>query len=91
MQCKDIPDAPILRFVQKHGGIGCNWFDAVYAGGSVNERSVRHAMPDGLPDKLVLAKMRQMMARGVVNGCPCGCRGDYEITEKGLREIDPLK
>jgi hypothetical protein len=44
-------------------------------------------MPKPLPAKLALAKMRQMINRGVVKGCPCGCRGNFEITEKGMTEI----
>jgi hypothetical protein len=45
------------------------------------------AMPDGVPSKLALAKMRKMILRGVVGGCGCGCRGDFVITEKGLAEL----
>lgn len=79
LQCKDIPTEPILRFVGEHGGIGCNWFDTDYG----NPRSVRHAMPSGLPDSLVLAKMRQLISKRLVSGCDCGCRGDYELTDRG--------
>lgn len=79
MQCKDIPDLPILAFVAKHGGIGCNWFEI----DRDNPRSVRHAMPDNLPEKLIHAKMRQLIHRRVIEGCDCGCRGDFEITDKG--------
>ena len=87
MQCKDIPTQPILKFVSIHGGIGCHWFNLEHS-----ERSVRHAMPNGfeLPDNLVHAKMRQLIAKGLVDGCHCGCRGDFEITEKGLRKIEPV-
>lgn len=77
MQCKDIPIAPILEFVAKHGGIGCNWSEKKF------ERSVRHAMPAETPNQLVLAKMRVLIRSGLVHGCTCGCRGDFEITEKG--------
>ena len=86
MQCKDIPTIPILKFVEKHDGIGCNWF---HFGGDMgpNERSAQHTMPDNLPDNLVLAKMRMLIKKGYLDGCPCGCRGDYEITEKGKNFI----
>lgn len=76
MQCKDIPDRPILEFLLQHLGYWCNW----HVG---NEYSVRQAMPAGIPEKLVLAKMRRLLARGLVQGCLCGCRGDFEITMKG--------
>lgn len=36
-----------------------------------------------LPEKVVLAKARKLIRRGLLNGCYCGCRGDLELTEKG--------
>jgi hypothetical protein len=78
-QCKDIPTIPLLEFIAQHGGIGCNWFDIDFD----NPRSVRRAMPSGSSNNLVRAKMRKLIASGLIDGCTCGCRGDYEITEKG--------
>ena len=37
----------------------------------------------GCPARLALAKIRRLMARGLVDGCDCGCRGDFELTEDG--------
>jgi hypothetical protein len=76
MQCKDIPDKPIMEFLLKHKGKWCNWYFE-------DERDVHSAMPKDTPEKLVLGKMRQLMKRGIVTGCCCGCRGDFEITPKG--------
>jgi predicted transcriptional regulator len=76
MQCKDIDEMPILIFLLEHKGRWCNWyFD--------DERDVRKVMPPGLPSKLILAKMGNLIRRGLADGCTCGCRGDFEITEKG--------
>ncbi|ESY89033.1 hypothetical protein X739_00615 [Mesorhizobium sp. LNHC220B00] len=82
MQCKDIADLPILRFVASHEGRRCNWYFG-------DERDVRQAMPNGfdLPDKLVIAKMAGLIRRKLLDGCPCGCRGDYEITVAGEKYI----
>ena len=33
------------------------------------------------PEKVVLAKLRSMTRRKLVDGCPCGCRGDFSIIE----------
>ena len=81
MQCKDIPEEPILRFLDALNGRWAVWYQ--------NDRepyfdnSVQLAMPPNLPSKLIVAKMGQMIKKGIVDGCPCGCRGDYVITEKG--------
>jgi hypothetical protein len=44
-------------------------------------------MPKDTPPKLKLAKMQSLHRRGLVGGCTCGCRGDFEITDKGLAAI----
>lgn len=87
MQCKDIPDAPVLRFLTDlppwedgRPRTWANWY-------APSPAAVQNAMPPGVPDRLALAKMRQMIRRGVVTGCPCGCRGDFEITDKGRAEL----
>lgn len=36
----------------------------------------------GVPPKLVLAKARQMIDKGTITGCACGCRGDFEVVNK---------
>jgi hypothetical protein len=45
--------------------------------------TVQDAMPPGTPDRLRVAKMKRLIERGLVDGCGCGCRGDYYLTEKG--------
>lgn len=79
MQCKDIPDRPVLEFLKKLGGVWATWFDCEPR----LQNTVLHSMPSGTPRKLVLAKMRTLMRRGLVDGCGCGCRGDFELTDKG--------
>lgn len=81
MQCKDIPDRPILAFLSGLGRWG-TWFEC--ASGELYDNSVQNAMPAITPEKLARAKMAMLIRRGLVDGCSCGCRGDYEITEKGL-------
>jgi hypothetical protein len=75
VQCKDIPDEPILQFLLKAKGNLCSWY------------FVRNAMPENkaiffAPKKLILAKMSQLIKKGLINGCTCGCGGDFEITPK---------
>ena len=72
VQCKDIQDEPILQFLLKAKGNLCSW------------HFVRNALPENFaPKKLILAKMSQLIKKGLINGCTCGCRGDFEITPKG--------
>lgn len=84
MQCKDIPEQPVLSFiaqVQRGEDVrSATWFEGF-------ENSVQNAMPIGVPRKLALAKMNMMIRKGVVSGCGCGCRGDFELTPKGLTLI----
>ncbi len=83
MKCKDIPDRPILELLAKNKDVAHNWYDC----GS-SQLSVLPAMPKNIPPRLALAKMRMMIRREVVDGCPCGCRGDFVITAKGLAELE---
>lgn len=73
-QAKDIPDATILRIVREfnegraspNGRRWCLTYD-------LEER-----LPD-IPPKVILAKCRGLIKRGLLSGCPCGCRGDFYI------------
>lgn len=78
MQCKDIPDAPLVRFVaRKQTELGtwvCVWdLEPPYS---------------ELPDNLFRAKMGKLINKGYLTGCNCGCRGDYEVTDKGREFLD---
>jgi hypothetical protein len=81
MQCKDIPDEPILKFLAGpyEGWPVPGW--GTWFPGFAN--SVQNAMPAGVCEKLALAKMRMLIRRGLVGGCGCGCRGDFQITDAG--------
>lgn len=37
----------------------------------------------GWPEKVLRAKANKMIRRGLLRGCTCGCRGDYELTQRG--------
>jgi hypothetical protein len=82
MSCKDIPDAPILRFLAALNGRWANCFGAEFA------NSVTHAMPPGTPERLAYAKMASLIRRGLVDGCPVyRTRGDYILTAAGRAAI----
>lgn len=84
MQCKDIPDLPILEFLVSlkdpkwcDGYRWATWFNGY-------DNSVQNGMPENVPEKLALAKMKQLIKRGLVDGCGCGCRGDFILLKKGF-------
>ena len=81
MQCKDIPDLPILKFLQDNPG-WCTWIK-IDPPHTQHMPCVLNAMPEGTPSKLARAKMARLIQRDLVTGCTCGCRGDYEITIYG--------
>jgi len=67
MQAKDIPEAPILDAIKMHAtNIGCQF-------GKIAE-----ALPE-VPQKVLRAKLSSMVKRGIISGCVCGCRGDFNI------------
>jgi len=81
MQAKDIPDRDVLT-VLAHAPALATWRreppDQHY-----------HAIPIpnwlgyDAPEKVVLAKMRALIKRRLVDGCACNCRGDFTLTDKG--------
>lgn len=42
-----------------------------------------HHGPYGMPSGLVRAKASRLIERGLLDGCTCGCRGDFELTTAG--------
>ena len=90
MQAKDVPEIPILVWLRAFeakaypGDREFPW--ATWFHGYSN--SVDQSMPAGTPEKVVRAKMAGLIRRGLVAGCGCGCRGDYELTDAGIAYLD---
>lgn len=76
-QAKDIPERPILEFISSRGVV------MLYG-----ETSVLSSMPEWANEKLALAKMRSLIKRGLVDGCACGCRGNFELAEAGIAALN---
>lgn len=69
---KDVPDAAVLEAIRQNirsRGIcvlgACLW-------------EIQELLPLFHP-KVVHAKLRSMRRRGLISGCACGCRGDFNI------------
>ncbi|MEU6233816.1 hypothetical protein [Kitasatospora sp. NPDC047058] len=75
MQCKDIPDGVFLDAVRRSpavGGVGWRMSWDVHA--------ALEFLVGPVPVNLFYAKARKLIARGLLGGCACGCRGDFHIT-----------
>lgn len=88
----DVPERPILEFLRsraddpkKRGSLDvpATWWPP--------EAEPCVPYPEGVPPKVAHAKMKNLVRRGLVDGCLCGCRGDFQITAKGrgyLRDVE---
>jgi hypothetical protein len=72
LQCKDIPDENFLNAIRKVRE-GINGWASMWR--------VSEAL--GIDDKLCCAKARSLIKRGLADGCPCGCRGDFIVVGEG--------
>ncbi len=82
MQAKDVPDRDVLRFLAKQTSLA-GWWSPPDPTTVAGLPTVLSGMPPGTPPKVALAKMRSLVRRKLVSGCPCGCRGDFAITRAG--------
>ncbi|UTN93278.1 hypothetical protein SEA_SUNFLOWER1121_86 [Mycobacterium Phage Sunflower1121] len=83
---RDIPDAVFCAAVAAatlpHGVALRGDVNRVLGGLALDDAAPSDEVP-GVPWKVVLAKFRRCAGRGLVEGCDCGCRGDWELTRKG--------
>lgn len=92
---RDISDELFLRAVDRATGVwaprwALRWDVERVLGGLPIGRDVRSISDvPGVPSKVVLAKFRRVKGRGLVDGCDCGCRGDFELTDAGLALLGP--
>ena len=76
MQCKDIDTLNILKHLNKNKDEWHMLWESEY--------SIVPAFPPNTPEKLIRAKMSKLINKDYVEGCSCGCRGDFYITQKGI-------
>lgn len=64
----DIPDSFVLDMIDRMRETKHRW---------THVQDLMEALPH-VPYKVIQAKVRQMISKGRITGCPCGCRGDLE-------------
>lgn len=74
MKCQDIPDRLILEFLLHKKPTLVTSFTGF-------DNSIHNAVTP--PTRMIMAKMKQLIRKGLLTGCTCGCRGDFQITNKG--------
>lgn len=82
MKAADIPDEVFAQAVREHRRGDPGWAQCwdVYP-------AISKALGADVPAKVCQAKARKLIARGVIDGCACGCRGDFRIPA----EVTPLR
>lgn len=83
MKASDLSTEVILKELSKHQGNWSTWGDKEYSMPNIQMKTY-----PAVPTKVFLAKMKSIIQQGLSGGCDCGCRGDYEITDKGLDLIN---
>lgn len=84
IKMKDIDIKVLLTGMEISPRVWQTWFSGM-------ENSVQQWLPDGVTERRARAIMKVLDRMGYVHGCHCGCRGDYEITEKGHYYINGIK
>lgn len=87
MKASDISDKAVLEYLAQFQSQWTGLWYGYFKGKDDTVNDVYYSMPEGTPEKVALAKMKALYKRGFVGGCTCGCRGDFEITDKGLAFI----
>jgi hypothetical protein len=82
MQAKDISDAVMLAALEATRGLNgapawSSLFDVQAHMGNV-------------PPKIVLSKIRSMIKRNLLQGCGCGCRGDFSLWDASRVTRHPI-
>ncbi len=91
MKCSDIPDLLVLAAVKQLGqtsGTVCVWTFRWDIADTLSASGVEFPGGDGDRDRLMLAKLKRLVDRGLLDGCPCGCRGDFELTPTGRAALE---
>jgi hypothetical protein len=76
MQCKDIPDSVFIDAVRATRSLGRIWRMSWEVHAELESRVGE------VPWTLLLAKARKLIARGLLGGCYCGCRGDWHPSDE---------
>lgn len=71
MQAKDLSDYELISLIKdlSDNGLKTTW---------ATRFDIERSWPK-IPPKVIRAKLKSLIKRGLVDGCVCGCRGDFEV------------
>lgn len=82
-ELKNKIEKDILELLSKYQGEWAFWWDD-NALSFHSDNSKHYIVPKDVSKKIVHVIFRRLYRKGLIGGCDCGCRGDFEITDKGL-------
>ena len=96
MQAKDIPDDLFVRVVDALSKAPKAYIDHVSFQPPVHQFPIPHSVSRWdvnnlimhVPQKVIMAKAKALIKKGFLDGCACGCRGDFEVTDAGKSLLD---
>lgn len=77
LQAKDIRDEDFLEAIETC--IEARTIEWGFQARRATRWDIHDLLGHHIPEKVVLAKAAQLIKRGVIDGCTCGCRGDFEV------------
>jgi hypothetical protein len=84
-QAKHVPIARVIRAISIEASNKAQQYAMPEAFVYVHEEALMRHFPD-FPAKVVRARLRALRKRGYIDGCACGCRGDWNLEAPG-REL----
>lgn len=82
IQVKHIPDKAIIDLVDRlwnapRADVGGGRISFFYPNGASLFDICKQW--DSIPPKVILAKLKKLVDRNYIDGCACGCRGDFTV------------
>jgi hypothetical protein len=74
VKASDLSESAILQLLSERPGVAHTHWEAY----GPMPRVYDPTHPDA-PIKVLSAKLRGLVRRGVIRGCACGCRGDWQV------------
>jgi hypothetical protein len=93
LQGKDLSTLKILQFLAQFDHSQWKSWWANLPDKDWGDWSIANQFPEinQSNEVVLLRKMSRLISKGYVNGCDCGCRGDFYITDEGRAKLKQLE